>query len=87
MSAKLFDREPSQVKGDALIWRGRGWRIDVYPVGAKWRWHICISHDRAVVVDRVSEFEHPTASAAARSVSAALRGIGRTVALISGGAK
>jgi hypothetical protein len=86
MTATLFGREPSQVKGAALIWRGRGWRVDVYPVGAKWRWHVCVSHSRVVVVDHVSEFEHPSARAATRSASAAIRAIGRAVSLMQGGA-
>jgi hypothetical protein len=84
MNPLLFGREVSQRQGRAMIWRGRGWRIDVYPNGKTWRWHLCISHDRNVVVDRVSSFEHPSATAALRSVSAVVRGLGRVVGLIIG---
>jgi hypothetical protein len=84
MRPVLFGRLPSQVKNAAFIWRGRGWRVDVYPSGGTWRWHLCISHARTTVVDRVSPFEHPTAAAAVRSVSAVVRGIERGAASITG---
>lgn len=82
MSPQLFGRECSQREGRRLIWRGRGRRVDVYPTGATWAWHLCISHERQVVVDRISPFQHPTSAAALRSVSATIRSLGRAAELI-----
>ncbi len=84
MSPQLFGRDCSQREGRRLIWRGRGWRVDVYPAADAWVWHLCISHERSIIVDKISTFKHPSVTAALRSVSAAVRGIGRAAAAIVG---
>jgi hypothetical protein len=84
MTPKLFGRAPSQEKGKTLIWRGRGWRVDVFPVNGTWRWHLCLSHDGVAVVDHFSPHQHPTPAAAARSVSSVIRSVVRRGASIIG---
>ncbi len=81
---KLFGREPTQKVGDhSIVWRGRGWRVDVYRRDGSWRWHLCMSHERNVIVDKLTHVEHPDAESAVRSVSAVIRSLSRTAALIS----
>jgi hypothetical protein len=80
--SKLLGRECSERDGRRLIWRGRGWRIDVYPTGNTWAWHLCVSHARQIIVDKVSTAAHPSAAAAQRSVASVIRGLGRVVGLM-----
>lgn len=77
---KLLGRNPSNKDNGRMVWRGKGWRVEVEPSNGGWKWLLCIFHAGRAVVESKSIAEHPTEHAAIRSVSAVIRAVGRAAA-------